>query len=752
MKRLGIVVQRCHESVVGGAEALAWQYANLLKDQYEVDVLTTTAVDAAYWANALSEGEEVRDGITIRRFHVDIGYTPYRSTLFSYLLQDFNKYQLGVTRDQGDGKAPGEDGKHLPWSISLQEELIRHIGPFSRSLMSFIKGNHSQYSTLIFVTYLYPTSYFGLLEVPPGFALFAPTLHDEQPAYLSAYKHAARRAGSLIWLSEGEQRLGFKLWGELAGSVVGMQIDATLRSPRQESAPYLLYSGRIDPNKGCGELFDYFLQFKQEHPSDLRLVLTGKDDIAIPDHPDIDFRGFVAEEEKFALMAGAAVYMMPSAKESFSIVTLEAMAQKAPVLASGACEVIVDHIRRSEAGKIYDEYRGFASALDELMRNADLRREMGERGREYVLKHFTEEIIKRDLIAAVEGCVAAFKAKSKISDLRFQMPASDEDSDLKSQMPASDSEADAAPGIGSPPPPSATSPPRFYVEPKSLDLSYTSPQPLPAGWTEAALREFVTSIQVEDGPGEELKNYAQADFKRFIYTLGLVPEERNLRILELGANPYFTTTLLQKFRQSELHLANFFEAGKESEGKQKVTIHQTGEVINFTYKHFNVEEDEFPYADEMFDVVLFCEILEHLQQDPVHALAEIRRVLKPGGTLIVTTPNVVRLENVRKMIAGENIYDPYSGYGPYGRHNREYTQQDLFSLLTLNGFRPNTLFTADVTDREEVSGPVAEIAALRNRRPELGQYIFCRSTLNTDAKATPPVRPEWLYRSMHSGV
>ena len=125
-------------------------------------------------------------------------------------------------------------------------------------------------------------------------------------------------------------------------------------------------------------------------------------------------------------------------------------------------------------------------------------------------------------------------------------------------------------------------------------------------------------------------------------------------------------------------------------------------------------------------------------------------MLKPGGTLIVTTPNVVRLENVRKMIAGENIYDPYSGYGPYGRHNREYTQQDLFSLLTANGFRPNNLFTADVTEREEPTGSADKIAALQNRRPELGQYIFCRSTLNTDAKQTPPVRPEWLYRSMHS--
>ena len=76
------------------------------------------------------------------------------------------------------------------------------------------------------------------------------------------------------------------------------------REPPQLNSPYLLYCGRIDPNKGCATLFDYFLRFKAEHPSALRLVLTGKDDVPVPDHADIDFRGFVSAEEKFSLMAG----------------------------------------------------------------------------------------------------------------------------------------------------------------------------------------------------------------------------------------------------------------------------------------------------------------------------------------------------------------------------------------------------------------------------------------------------------------
>src|SRR3989440_9270321 len=54
------------------------------------------------------------------------------------------------------------------------------------------------------------------------------------------------------------------------------------------------------------------------------------------------------------------------------------------------------------------------------------------------------------------------------------------------------------------------------------------------------------------------------------------------------------------------------------------------------------------------------------------------------------------LENVCRLIAGENIYDPYSGYGPYGRHNREYNRDELAKLLVFAGFEIEVLFSADV--------------------------------------------------------
>jgi len=205
-----------------------------------------------------------------------------------------------------------------------------------------------------------------------------------------------------VWLTAAEQRVGEKLWGDLPGRVVSMAIDTELREPQWMPTPYILYSGRVDPNKGCEQLFDYFIRFKRMKPSNLRLVITGKDDVPIPAHPDIDFRGFVTAEEKFRLMAGAQLFVNPSPNESFSIVTLEAMAQRAPTLVSSASSVLADHIHESGGGRVFSDFRSFANALDELCANDDTRPKLGQLGRDYVLSRYQPEIVRKSLITAIE--------------------------------------------------------------------------------------------------------------------------------------------------------------------------------------------------------------------------------------------------------------------------------------------------------------------------------------------------------------
>ena len=272
---------------------------------------------------------------------------------------------------------------------------------------------------------------------------------------------------------------------------------------------------------------------------------------------------------------------------------------------------------------------------------------------------------------------------------------------------------------------------------------------LPPGQTEEDLQALFASIQIDNAPQKEIESYWRQDWRRFVYTYGLL-DGLSGSCLELGANPYFTTELVRFFTPLRLTLANYFGPHFHDLSIQQVSVRNPHlgefEIHSAKFHHFNIEEASFPFATASFDSVLLCEVLEHLQSDPVKVLLEIKRVLKREGSLILTTPNVSRLENVCRMLAGVNIYDPYSGYGPYGRHNREYNKHDLARLLDYCGFKLDRLFSADVHDNEAAGyWPVEGVIDLvRPRQHDLGQYLFSRSK---NMRAARTKKPAWLYRS-----
>ena len=284
-------------------------------------------------------------------------------------------------------------------------------------------------------------------------------------------------------------------------------------------------------------------------------------------------------------------------------------------------------------------------------------------------------------------------------------------------------------------------------------LPLRPPLPLPEQFTQQDIIALFESFELVGSPSAELAVYWGEDWRRFVYTLGLVRDLRG-SCLELGANPYFTTVLLKYFTHLDLTLANYFWEGFGPDTTQYVRVRSplngAPEEHAMQFAHFNIEDASFPYETASFDVVLLCEVIEHLQLDPLGVILEIKRVLKPSGHLVITTPNVSRLENVCRMVAGVNIYDPYSGYGAYGRHNREYNKHELAGLLEFAGFEPEVLVSADVHENRSPNytsvDPVIPLVA--HRPYDLGQYLFCRAR---NSRLTQPGRPSWLYRSYHSG-
>ncbi|MBU1298076.1 MAG: class I SAM-dependent methyltransferase [Bacteroidetes bacterium] len=105
---------------------------------------------------------------------------------------------------------------------------------------------------------------------------------------------------------------------------------------------------------------------------------------------------------------------------------------------------------------------------------------------------------------------------------------------------------------------------------------------------------------------------------------------------------------------------------------------------NIIYKPLLSEQEIIPLPDNYFHYVVFSEVLEHLYNSPLAYLNEIHRVLKNNGKLILTTPNVMRLENKIKFFLNLNIYQDLERYCYNPRfhlHFKEYTRKEVKILL-----------------------------------------------------------------------
>ncbi|MEV4943530.1 class I SAM-dependent methyltransferase [Streptomyces zaomyceticus] len=106
-----------------------------------------------------------------------------------------------------------------------------------------------------------------------------------------------------------------------------------------------------------------------------------------------------------------------------------------------------------------------------------------------------------------------------------------------------------------------------------------------------------------------------------------------------------------------------------------------------------LDSGSLPFTDGCADAVLFSEVIEHLV-DPDQALDEIQRVLRPGGHLMLSTPNLAAWYNrVLLLVGWQPVFSEVSLRGIHGRpgtevvgHLRLFTARALYSLLQSAGF------------------------------------------------------------------
>jgi SAM-dependent methyltransferase len=227
-------------------------------------------------------------------------------------------------------------------------------------------------------------------------------------------------------------------------------------------------------------------------------------------------------------------------------------------------------------------------------------------------------------------------------------------------------------------------------------------------WAEwKVLHHYLTSFVLDNAGADFVVPYVNDALPRFLRTLELLPFEKDLEVLEFGANPYLFSILLRRFFDYRLQFTNFTAATIFDEsvtrGSQRISSQAYDEDHEFSFASFNLELVSPPFREGSFDIVLFCEILEHLVIDPLAIFPRLYRLLKPGGLLLITTPNAVRLVNVANILAGSNFFDRYHPQnGIYGRHNREFTAEELEILMPAAGFVDCVVRTADRYDYDQI--------------------------------------------------
>ncbi len=212
-------------------------------------------------------------------------------------------------------------------------------------------------------------------------------------------------------------------------------------------------------------------------------------------------------------------------------------------------------------------------------------------------------------------------------------------------------------------------------------------QPAPAAPVSEAIGDYILSFSQQNAGAE---SYARTHLHRMVKTLEITPPGgAGAQALEMGCYLQMTPAL-KRFLNYENVRGCYFGARGVSDWKVART--SEGEEFGCYVDLFDAEKDPYPYPDASYDLVLCCELLEHLYFDPMHMMGEINRILKPGGHLVLTTPNITSYRAVDATLNGVHpgFYSVYIKPDAQGnidpRHNREYAPPDIHHMFERAGF------------------------------------------------------------------
>jgi glycosyltransferase involved in cell wall biosynthesis len=370
--KLACVIHRYGPEIAGGSESHCRAIAEQLAARHDVTVLTTCADDHITWHNRFPAGESRAGAVRVRRFPVTRTRSLHRFAESSEIVFS--------------GRA----------SEAEQENWFRENGPCAPALVEFIGSEGAAYDWILFWSYRYFTTYFGLPPVRER-AILVPTAEEDPLIRVDILGKFFQRPAGFLFLTPEEQALvARRADGQLAPwSIIGSGLEP-LRGPSESvtgslggvAGPFILYLGRVDPNKGCDTLLRHFMRWSDQTGRRIPLVMAGPANMPLPEHPMVKLLGYVGDERREALLSTAALLVVPSPFESLSMVLLEAWNHGLPALVNGGCRVLKGQVLRADGGLYYRSYAEFAEGLDCLLAHPEVARSLGQQGRAYVDREY----------------------------------------------------------------------------------------------------------------------------------------------------------------------------------------------------------------------------------------------------------------------------------------------------------------------------------------------------------------------------
>jgi len=201
------------------------------------------------------------------------------------------------------------------------------------------------------------------------------------------------------------------------------------------------------------------------------------------------------------------------------------------------------------------------------------------------------------------------------------------------------------------------------------------------------IEDCANKLAPEDEDLSEWHNsYIKYHKLRVALDLDIAKEEvtQNANVLEFGSIPLLFTAALSQ--------SNYNVTGCDIAPERYA---ETLDKIEINVVKCNIETEKLPFDDNSFDAIVFNELFEHLRINPIFTLTEVLRIMKPGATMMLSSPNLRSIAGITNFIfrnraysCSGNTYAEYQKLEKLGHmgHVREYTTKEVTEFLENVGF------------------------------------------------------------------